>query len=165
MSPLPGLHPPLLRLLPSHCMPPVQRLLSQVTSVSTSLFLVYPPPKYYCILCDEEGHRRRSRFCKSRTQSHANPASVETTEIAVDTAPPGTETTAETTATRCETPDTIQDTSTKCCSPRNHNRDCLAPDHVPTNLSNYKDWLSETDDVRWKPSSHLPPSPHPNPLH
>ena len=71
----------------------------------------------------------------SATQSHANPAQVDTTEIAVDTAPPETETTAKTAATQCETPDTIQDPSTKCCIPRNHNLNCLAPDHGPTNLS------------------------------
>ena len=53
---------------------------------------------YHCDLCDEDGHDRRSRFCRSRPQP-MKPKRKEPQEDAMDTAPPAPTTSVATTQT------------------------------------------------------------------
>ena len=56
------------------------------------------PPTYHCDLCNEDGHGRRSRFCRSRPQP-PKPKRKEPQDDAMDTTPPAPTTSVATTQT------------------------------------------------------------------
>ena len=56
------------------------------------------PPTYHCDLCNEDGHGRRSRFCRSRPQP-TKPKRKDPQDDAMDTAPPAPTTSVATTQT------------------------------------------------------------------